>query len=95
MQFHLEYADGTERTVRIFASDLIEYERQFGKPAQALDKTAPLDELFFVMWVAETRMGNTTLKYDAWRKQGVDATDADPKAPPNRAARRRPSSKRS
>lgn len=95
MQFQLEYADGTERVVRIFASDLIEYERHFGKSAQSLDKTAPLDELFFVMWVAETRAGNTSDDYETWRMQGVDATDADPKAPANRATRRRQPSKRS
>lgn len=96
MRFDLEYADGTKREVRIFMSDLVEYEEHFGKPSSGLGKSSPLSELLYVVWAAESREGNTGLPFDDWRKLGVDATDADPKAPAavgNRAQRRAPRKK--
>jgi hypothetical protein len=70
----VEYADGTIDSVLTNAKDGVEFERKYDKPYGALAE-GRIEYMYYLAWVAITRIKKTDLPFDDWLDTVADLVD--------------------
>jgi len=70
-------SDGTTFEVNTSAGDIVKWESQFDL---GIDKLERASHLYYLAWVAVTRLGKTALAFDVWIETISNVEVDDPKA---------------
>lgn len=73
------FIDGTDKTVRAVAADLIAFESRFDLSVARLASEVRLTHLFFIAWNVERRTGATDLEFEQWTETVELVTEAESK----------------
>lgn len=73
------FIDGTDKTVRAVAADLIAFESRFDLSVARLASEVRLTHLFFIAWNVERRTGATDLEFEQWTETVELVTEAETK----------------
>lgn len=73
------FIDGTDKTVKAVAADLIAFESRFDLSVARLASEVRLTHLFFIAWNVEHRTGATDLDFDKWTETVEVVTEAETK----------------
>jgi hypothetical protein len=81
INLHIQFTDGTAKTVTCSAADLVAFEDKFNISVTKLAEDARIGWLLFLAWHSEKRTASTKLEYDKWLEtvDTVGESEEDPK----------------
>lgn len=81
INLHIQFADGTAKTVTCSAADLVAFEDKFGISVTKLAEETRIGWLLFLAWHSEKRSGGTKADYEKWLEtvDTIGESEEDPK----------------